>query len=78
MEKRTETAKRRNMQAGVTRKIAVALAERGMKWKDVAWIIGASGATVSKKKNEHSWTLKDLVALSRTLCVTLDIGGENA
>ena len=64
------------MQAGVTRKIAVALAERGMKWKDVAWIIDVKPPTVTARKQKHNWELSELIALSRALGVNFVIGED--
>ena len=75
---KTEAAKRRNAQKAITDQIAVALAVKRLKWKDVAWIIGKSNATVTSRKNENNWELSELVALSRTLGISFRIADADA
>ena len=59
-----EFSKRRAMESEVSRAVGVALAQKGLKWKDAAAVLGVSCSSVSNKKNGNSWTVKDLVALS--------------
>lgn len=73
---RSETAKRRIERAAVTSAIGGAIGAKGMKWKDVAWIIGKTPATVSTRTKEHNWKLEELVALSRALGVNFVIGED--
>ena len=75
---KTEAAKRRNAQRAITDQIAAALAVKRLKWKDVAWMIGKSNATVTARKNDNNWELSELVTLSRNLNISFRIGDADA
>ena len=65
-------------EADVTKAIRVLMAEHDIKWADVARIIGIKPASIYSKKDANTWTVRDLVKLSRYFREPIVIGGRYA